>query len=87
VQALREVHDAFDAWRRADTLAGEVERQVRAAAVQELEGTGSPPSEELRRRARELREHANGLFKQAIDVMSPARRSQRTGPIDETGPS
>ena len=82
---MREVHDAFDAWRRADTLARELERQLRAAAVQEIEGTGPPPSDELRGRVRQLRQRANGLLRDAIDVMSPEQRTRRTGPIDETG--
>jgi hypothetical protein len=32
----------------------------------------------LRREAREVRQHANGLLKHAIDVMSPAKRTKRT---------
>lgn len=83
---MRPVHDAFDAWRRADALAAESERQVRAAAAREIEGTGPPPSDELRRRAREQRQHANVLLKQAIDAMSPAKRTERRGPIDDSGP-
>lgn len=80
---MREVHDAFAAWRHADKVAGELERELRSAAIRELEGKGSAPSEELRRRAHERRQQANGLLKRAIDVMSPERRTQRTGPIDE----
>jgi hypothetical protein len=80
---LREVRDAFEAWRQADSLASDLERQVRAAAVEALEGKGGPPAEDLRRRARELRQHANGLLKQTIDAMGPTRRTQRTGPLRE----
>lgn len=80
---MRQVHDAFDAWRQADAAARVIESQVRAAAVNALEGTGEPPDDELRRRARELRRDADALLRQALEVMSPGRRERRTGPIDE----
>lgn len=81
---MRDVQEAFDAWRRADAAAAEAEREVSNAAMQALEGKGPPPSRELLERMHELRAQANVLLTHAMNTMSRESRGERAGPLDES---
>lgn len=81
--AMKPVHDAFDAWRAADRLARDMERQVQAAALASMEGLGFPPTEAARRNAKDLRERADELLANAMQAIG-AGRKHTSGPIAES---
>lgn len=80
---MKPVHDAFHAWRAADKLARDMERQVEAAALASMQGLGSPASEAERQNAKDLRARADELLSHAMQAIGDGRE-HTSGPIAES---
>ena len=79
-----EVKALVDAWREAERLAAQAEKDVNDVLHVFLDGKGPAPTPEASEAAAQLRRRANDAFERAQDALDGARRAIRRsgGPSD-----